>query len=263
MPLRLAVALIAMAAHAQWLDYPTQGVPRTPGGLPDLEAPAPRTPEGKPDFSGLWGPDTTGAIPSEFGGLVLPRGFTNIEALLPTGLPYRPEGRAVVAARRAEFNRNNPDGRCLPLSILQMHSNLFPRRILQVPGYLAILYEKNMLYRQIFTDGRPLPEDPQPAFFGYSSAKWDGDTLVVETIGLRDDSYADGGGNLLTDAARITERFRRPVFGRMEIQLTVNDPKAYTAPWTVTINQVIKLDTELLEYACLENQQYAPGKPGK
>ena len=245
-----------ISADGQWLNYPTPSVPRTPEGLPDLEAAAPRTIDGRPDFSGVWEPDAEGGTPSPFAAVVtLPAGFLNIEALAQGGLPYRPEARSVVAARRAANSKDNPDGKCLPLSIVQMHSHPFPRKILQVPGLLAILYEKNTLYRQIFTDGRPLPVDPQPSFFGYSSGKWVDDTLVVETAGFREDGWADGGGNLLTEAAHITERFYRPTYGRLEIQVTVDDPKAYSAPWTVTLRQHIKLDTDLLEYACLENQK--------
>ena len=120
---------------------------------------------------------------------------------------------------------------------------------------LAILYEKDVDYRQIFTDGRPLPIDPQPAYFGYSSGTWQGDTLVVQTTGFREGLWADGAGNLLTEAARVTERFRRPNFGTLQIEITVDDAKAYTAPWTITLNQRIKLDTELLEYVCLENDK--------
>ena len=120
---------------------------------------------------------------------------------------------------------------------------------------LAILYEKDVDYRQIFTDGRPLPIDPQPSYFGYSSGMWQGDTLVVQTTGFREGLWADGAGNPLTEAARVTERFRRPNFGTLQIEITVDDAKAYTAPWTITLNQRIKLDTELLEYVCLENDK--------
>jgi len=127
--------------------------------------------------------------------------------------------------------------------------------MLQGAGIVAILYEKGVNYRQIFTDGRPLPIDPQPSWFGYSSAKWEGDTLIVQTSGFRDGLWADSDGNPLTDAARVTERFRRPRFGTLEIEVTVDDVKAYTSPWTVKITQRIKLDTELLEYVCLENEK--------
>jgi hypothetical protein len=126
---------------------------------------------------------------------------------------------------------------------------------MQLPGIMAILYEKDVDYRQIFTDGRPLPVDPNPSWFGYSSGAWDGDTLVVQTSGFRDGLWADATGNPLTEAAKVTERFHRPTFGALQIDITVDDAKAYTAPWTITLNHRIKLDTELLEYVCLENDK--------
>jgi hypothetical protein len=129
---------------------------------------------------------------------------------------------------------------------------------MQLPGILAILYEKDVDYRQIFTDGRPLPVDPQPSYFGYSSGKWDGDALVIRTSGFREGLWADGDGNPLTEAAIVTERFRRPSFGTLQIEITVDDAKAYTAPWTITLHHRIKLDTELLEYVCLENDKFRP-----
>ena len=136
-----------------------------------------------------------------------------------------------------------------------MQTHPFMRRIMQTPGYVAILHERNMEYRQIFTDGRPLPKDPNPSWNGYSSAKWERDTLVVETIGFREGLWADYNGSPLTDAAKITERFRRPNFGTLEVEVTVNDPKAYTKPWTVTLTQTIVVDVDLLEYVCLENEK--------
>jgi hypothetical protein len=120
---------------------------------------------------------------------------------------------------------------------------------------LFILYEYNFSFRQIFTDGRPLPTDVVPAWNGYSTGRWDGDTLVVETTGLMDGQWLDTEGAVLTDAAKITERFRRPDFGHLEIQVTVDDPKAYTKPFTVTVNQILKADNDLMEYICLENEK--------
>lgn len=256
---------IATAIGAQWLNYPTARVPRLPNGQPNLTAPTPRTADGKPDFSGLWEPGTEEAETAPFvaGAALLPPEFTNIAARIKDGLPYKPWARELRNARQAENAKDNPDGKCLPLSILQLHSHPFPRKIVQVPGLIAILYEKNVLFRQIFTDGRPLPADPQPAFFGYSSANWDGDTLVVETTGFREDSWADGGGTPFTDAAKITERFRRPNYGNLEIDITVNDSKAYTAPWGFKVNQHIKLDTDILEYVCLENEKDREHMVGK
>jgi len=149
------------------------------------------------------------------------------------------------------------------MGILQNHTHPFPRKMIQVPGVLVILNEKDNTFRQIFTDGRTLPIDPQPSFMGYSSATWDGATLVVQTIGFREDGWADVAGNPITEAAKVTERFRRPNYGTLEIEFTVDDSKAYTSPWTIKLQQHIKLDTDLLEYVCMENQKDLPHLVGK
>ena len=263
----LAAAILAVTAPvaAQWLKYPTAGVPRLANGQPNLTAPAPRTPDGKPDFSGLWEPDTRwGTELSTFRtDVVFPAEWFNIGAQLKDGLPFRPWARDVRIARKADNSKDSPDGKCLPMGLFMDHSNRSPRKIVQISGLVVILYEKSFAYRQIFTDGRPLPTDPQPSFYGYSSGKWEGDTLVVQTVGLRDDAWADEEGTPITEAARVTEKFRRPNFGRLEIEVTVDDTKAYTAPWTVRLSQHIKLDTDLLEYVCRENEKDAPHIVGK
>jgi len=138
---------------------------------------------------------------------------------------------------------------------VRLHTFNSPKKIIQTPGLVVILSEYNGSYRQIFTDGRPLPLDPNPSWNGYSSGHWEGDVLVVETNGFRESLWLDNTGDPLTNAARITERFRRVNFGQLEIDLTVNDPKAYTKPWTVTLHQTIVLNTELLDYICLENEK--------
>jgi hypothetical protein len=138
-----------------------------------------------------------------------------------------------------------------------------PRKIVQLPALILILSERDVTYRQIFTDGRPLPKDPDPSWNGFSTAKWDGDTLIAQTIGLRDGTWLDRKGSHMTDAAKITERFRRVNYGRLEIELTVDDLKAYTQPWTVTLNQNIVLNTELLDYYCLDNERDAIHMIGK
>jgi len=144
-----------------------------------------------------------------------------------------------------------------------MHLHPYPRKMIQVPGLLLILLERNTEYRQIFTDGRPLPADPQPGYNGYSVGKWDGDTLVVESIGFKDGLWLDISGTPLTDAAKVTERFRRPNFGTLEIAVTVDDPKAYTKPWSIMVNQTIALDTDMLEFVCQENEKDVPHLVGK
>jgi hypothetical protein len=128
-------------------------------------------------------------------------------------------------------------------------------KFVHTPGLLLMLNEMNAGYRQIFTDARPLPEDPNPSLQGYSSGKWLGDTLVIDTAGLRDDTWIDWNGSVLTQAAKVREQIRRPDFGHLEIQVTVDDPKAYTKPWTVTLTQRIVVDTELIDEVCLENEQ--------
>jgi hypothetical protein len=257
MTVSVMVLLLPVTAWAQWLNYPTPGVPRLSDGQLNLSAPAPRTPDGKPDLSGLWEPDTRGATDISIfqTGVVFPPEWQNIGAQLKDGLPFRPWARSLRSARKADNSKDSPDGKCLPMGLFMDHSNRSPRKIVQVPGLTILLYEKSFVYRQIFTDGRPLPIDPQPSFYGYSSGKWEGDTLVVQTVGLRDEGWADEEGSPITEAAKVTERFRRPNFGSLEIELTVDDAKAYTAPWTIQLRQRIKLDTDLLEYVCGENEK--------
>ena len=255
-------ALGLEAAHAQWAPHPSKAVPHSNDGSPDLDAPAPRAADGKPDLSGVWqganalgGPSQPPPPPPPDGPPVA--GFLNVAQNIKDGLPFKPEGEALLKARRDTNGKDNPEAACLPMGILQFHTQGAPRKFVQTPDVLVILYEASMGVRQIFTDGRELPtDDPQPWWYGYSVGRWDGDTLVVETAGLRDDGWLDVFGTPLTDAARVTERFRRPTYGRMEIDVTIDDPKVYTRPWTVRVNQKIMPEQELLEFVCLENQRY-------
>jgi hypothetical protein len=260
----LAVAVLSLVLapapiFAQWIDTPTAGVPRTAKGEPDLGAPAPRAASGKPDLSGIWFsiefvPECSAAecIPQ---GVGLPLDATNIGRTLPDGLPYQPWAAALVATRTANRAQDDPHAHCLPPNFPRAFS--FPHyfKILTTPQVTVILHEFNATYRQIFTDGRALPVDPNPYWQGYSSGRWEGDTLVVETIGFRDDLWLDLSGSPLTSAAHVTERFKRVDYGHLQIELTVNDPKAYTRPWTVTLTKAIVLDTDLVEEVCLENEQ--------
>jgi hypothetical protein len=240
----------------QWLKYPTAGVPRTPSGLPNLGAPTPRTADGKPDLSGIWEADNTNPCPPE-GCPDMPgsREFINIGASLPGGLPYQPWAAELVKKRIAANGKDDPVTHCQPADALRLLT--FPpyRKILQLPALVVILSERDVTFRQIFTDGRALPKDPQPSFRGYSSGHWEGDTLVVRTGGFRDGMWLDRSGSPMTDAAQLTERFHRVNYGNLEIEITLDDPKAYTAPWTVTLHQFIVLNTELLEYFCQENEK--------
>jgi hypothetical protein len=259
---KVAVAAAAVLL-AQWLHYPTAGVPRTRSGQPNLSAPAPKMADGKPDFSGVW--ENDGYDPSRAEGLAggPPKTvFFDVANGLGGAPPYQPWAADIAAKRKSEFAKDNPDARCLPLGSLQMMAHPLPKKIVHTPGLLVILHERNMEFRQIFTDGRTLPVDPNPSWGGYSSGKWDKDTLVVQTTGFRDGLWADFNGSPLTDAAKLTERFRRPAYGRLDVEVTIDDPRAYTRPWTIHLNQHISLDTELLEYACLENEKDVTHFPG-
>lgn len=251
-----AVFAWAPSATAQWLTYPTPGVPTTSSGAPNLEAPTPRAPDGKPDLSGMWEPDKnrpcppTGCFDS-----VLSEQFMDIGWGLTGGLPYQPWAAALVKQRQQQNGKDDPNSNCLPVGALRIHTAPFIKKYVQIPGLVVILTERDVTYRQIFTDGRPLPVDPQPSYYGYSTGRWEGDTLVVRTTGFRDGIWLDRAGNLLTPAATITETFRRRDYGHLDIGVTVDDPGAYSAPWTTTINQTIVLNTELIDYHCLENER--------
>ena len=256
----LAAVVMTVAASplltAQWINYPTSGVPRTRSGSPDLHAPAPRTIDGRPDLSGIWEPERTRPCPP--GGCAdMPAGeqFFDLGWGEPGGLPYQSWAAELRKERRAQDGKDDLISRCLPTGVPRMHTIPLLRKIIQVPGLIVLLNEQNASYRQIFTDGRPLPVDPQPSWNGYSTASWDGDVLVVQTSGLRDGLWLDRSGSPMTDAARVTERFHRLDFGTMMIEFTVDDPKAYTRPWTVRLTHFLVLDTDLIDYICLENEK--------
>ena len=252
----VALAALVTPAFAQWVNYPTAGVPKLPNGKPNLSAPAPRAADGHIDLSGLWGAEINLPCPPEgCADLPLNRKFLDLGWDIKGGLPFQPWAAAAHAQRAGDNDKDAPSTRCLPYSNVQMHTTPLYRKMVQVPGILAILNEHDAFFRQIYTDGRPLPVDPQPSWRGYSSGKWEGETLVVQTIGFRDGQWLDMGGSPMTDAAKMTERFRRPDFGHLEIEITVDDPKAYTQPWTTTLKQVIVLNTELLDYICAENEK--------
>jgi hypothetical protein len=249
----IAALHLCSAASGQWLNYPTTGIPRTPDGKPNLSAPAPKTADGKPDLSGLWqsgsgGPDAQ---------------FRDVGSAIPGGLPFQPWAADLLKTRLTENSKDDPDGHCQPLGLVKMHLHPYPRRIIQVAGLTLLLFERDTAYRQIFTDGRPLPVDPQPGYNGYSIGKWEGEKFVVETIGFKDGLWLDISGTPLTDAAKVTERFHRPSFGKLEIEITVDDPKAYTKPWTIRLNQSMAVDTDMLEFVCQENERDARHLVGK
>lgn len=267
------IAALSPPVFAQWPAYPTPKVPKTADGKPDLNGPAPRTPDGKPDLSGIWeafrglGNGQRGAStgapapppppppPTPTNGPPLAT-FFNIGAGFKEGVPFTPWAADVHKKREQDNAKDNPDAHCLPLGLMQLHLHPQPRKIIQTPAVTIILYEAQGGVRQIFTDGRPLPNnDPQPWWYGYSIGRWEGDTLVVETTGFRDDVWLDVNGSPLTETGKITERFRRPNYGNLDIEITIEDPKAYTKPFTVKVDQRIMLDTELIEFVCSENEK--------
>ena len=264
-----AVLAMCTPAAAQWLNHPTSGVPKGRDGRPNLTAPAPRTAEATPDLSGLWRTRTIEVPGLEpltepvAGSYVFPPEFGNIAARLKGGLPYRPWALELWQSRQANLRLDSPAGKCQPVGILQRQTNPLPKKFIQVPGLLVILHEEDNEFRQIFTDGRSAPVDPLPAFNGYASGKWAGDALVVKTVGFKDEWWADRRGNPLTSAATVTEKFRRINYGNMEIEITVDDPTAYTQPWSVTLHQELALNTELMEYFCSENEKDRSHMRGK
>lgn len=241
-----------LPASAQWLKLPTQGIPHTTDGKPDLAAPAPRKPDGTPDLSGIWQTTST-------------KYLVNLAADLKTGeLPIQPWALALTNERKTELHgAEESDARCLPPGIPKLNVTPNPFKIIQEPGLVAILYEALGLYRQVFLDGRELRKDLNPTWLGYSIGKWDGDTLVVDTTGFNGVAWLDKAGHPATDALRVTERFRRVNFGHLEIKVTIDDPKAYAKPWSVTENMELQPDTELLEFVCNENEKDVRHMQGK
>lgn len=282
--------ILPSASFAQWPDYPSPNVPKTKDGKPDLTGPVPKAVDGHPDLSGIWefyrdrpnrpangaGPGrgaaanptptpTPGELARPIGGgtgfgAVAPssNSFFNIGFGMKDGLPFTPWAAEIRKQRMAGNNQDNPDAHCLPIGLMQLHQHPQPRKIIQTPGVTAILYEAQGGVRQVFTDGRPLPpKGVEPWWYGYSIGHWDGNSLVVETTGFRDDVWLDVEGSPLTNTGKMTERFTRVDYGHMNIDVTVEDPKAYTKPWTVTIKQRLALNTDLIEFICNENEKDA------
>ena len=231
------------SADAQWLNHPTPGIPRTKDGKPNLSAPAPRTADGKPDFSGVWGLD---AGPALF----------YIAGELKPGEADPAVGK-LLQAREENIQFDDPFVHCLPEGPRFSHFLAFPKKIVQTPNLVIVLGE-DLTYRQIFLDGRPLPKDPNPSFMGYSVGRWEGDTLVVESVGYKERTWLDFAGNPHSEQLRLTERWRRLDFGRLEIQETFVDPVYYKRPLNVKVTGTLVPDTDLLEYVCAENERDRP-----
>ena len=252
---RIAMAavlwLIPGSLGAQWLNFRTPGIPRTADGKPNLTVPAPRTPDGQPDLSGLWRPEPS------------PYRFDLIQDLKDEGV-FRPEAEAIFLKRVADFRREDPVTHCLPGGPLEDFTGGAVQlyRIIQSPTVVAIIYESGF-HRQIFTDGRELPKDPNPTWMGYSIGHWEGDTLVVESVGFNDRTWLDRVGHPHSEDLRVTERFRRVDFGHMQFQITYNDPKMLTKPLSISLGVNYAPDTEMLETVCNENERDTAHLAGK
>lgn len=255
----ITLASVCSPSLAQWLDFPTPGIQRTVDGGADLEAPTPRTAEGKPDFSGIWFSNVPSTVYCRQEDCIMEERMAgeqiNIGRNLPDGLPYTEWSKEIMVGRRADGGRYDPHTYCMPPNFPRAWTLPQYMKIVQTPELVVVLHEFNGAYRQIFMDGRELLDSPNPTWNGYSVAHWEGDTLVIETNGIRDDMWLDIQGSPITEAARVTERLTRPKFGIMQIELTVDDPKAYTEPWTVTLEHMIQTDTALLEEICLDNER--------
>jgi hypothetical protein len=243
------VLFIPGEACAQWLNYPTPGIPRTPDGKPNLAAPAPHTSDGKPDLSGIWTGPGAGSYDRNIARDLKPADI----------LPW---AEALYQKRVLDVGKDAPRANCLPDPFVYYHMVDFARFV-QAPGVIVVLYQgtTNSVHRTIFTDGRPLPKDPNPSWMGYSVGHWDGDTLVVETSGFNDRGWLDIEGHPHTEALRITERFHRHDFGHMDLQVTIDDPKTFTHPFSFHIDKTLAPDTDLIESVC-ENDTSTPHMRG-
>jgi hypothetical protein len=254
------VALIAGAvswagtgiAVAQWDPYPMKNVPRTADGKVDLNAPARKTADGKPDLSGFWMPRDVAKY------------LVNIAAdMKPGEVPLQPWAEQVYKERIENNGKDHPGVRCLPSGIPEKLSIPDGLKVVQTPDLIIFLYESRTIYRQVFMDGRPLPKNPQPTWKGYSIGRWEGDTLVVETIGQNGKTWLDMRGLPSTESLKVTERYTRPTIGRTDIEVTIDDPKAYTKPWSVKFSWRLVPDTDLIESICEENNKDLPHMVGK
>jgi hypothetical protein len=234
-----AIILCALTttATAQWMKYPTPGIPRTPNGKPNLTAPAPRTADGKPELSGLWQ-----RISLKY--------ERNVAADLKPG-EIQPWADALVRQRAEDLQKGSPGVQCLPWGP-STSTSARKAKIVQTPA-LILMLDEDLTYRQIFMDGRALETDPIPSWMGHSVGRWEGDTLVVETFGFNDRTWLDHDGHPNSEALRMTERYRRRDFGHMDIEVTLSDPQVYARPWTVALSAELMADTDLLESVCNES----------
>ena len=247
-------ALSCASLSAQWLGYPAKNIPRNKDGTPNLSAPAPRTADGRIDLSGVWEPadhpdDPAGGIE----GVRTPKYMVNVMRDFKGAVPFQPWAAELFKQRQANKMRDNPMIRCLPAGLPRLDAYSHPYKIIQTPDLIVILYESQTLFRQIFLDGRQHPDQPEPTWLGYSVGRWEEDALVVETIGFNDKTWLDGFGHPHSDAMKLTERFRRRDAGHMDIEVVIDDPRAYTQPIRYVQPQVLLPDGDLIEYICNEN----------
>lgn len=255
----VVLVICPVAAGGQWLNYPTPGIPRLPGGAPDLRAPAPRMPDGKTDFSGMWFANVPAKDYCREANCIqeerMAREQINLGIKLKDGLPYSEWSKEQMKIRRANGGREDPHTYCMPPNFPRAWTLPQHTRIVQTPGMMVMLHEFNGAYREVYLDGRPLPVNPNPTWNGYSTAHWEGDTLVIETNGIRDDMWLDIQGSPITESAHLTERLKRLNLGLMQVEIAVDDPKAYTKPWSVTIEMALQVDTQMLEEICMDNER--------
>jgi hypothetical protein len=274
-PLLVLFALLALfsaGAHAQWLNYPTPGTPRTRDGKPNLAAPAPRVADGKPDLSGVWHVEATSlaewrrlypglidtvialSVPGMELDTVSKYAANILMDFKPEESPMRPEAAAIF--RQRAIGGNPLVGKCLPVGIPVDGLVSEPNKIVQSPRLIVILYETDGTHRQIYTDGRALPaEVAQPSWLGYSAGKWEGDTLVVETAGFNDKTALDALGHPHSEALKIVERYHRRDFGHLDVEMTFDDPQMYTKPFTIKFTEDLLADSDIFEYFCDENEK--------
>jgi hypothetical protein len=238
-----AILVTSASLGAQWINMKTPGVPRTADGKVNLSAPAPKTADGKADLSGIWSPS------SKF--------LVNLAVdLKPDDVQMRPAALEIFNSRKDGAKSNEePDAHCLPQGVPKIDAAPVPWKIIQSPRQVTILYEAFTQFREVFTDGRELPKDPNPAWLGYSVGRWEGDTLVVDTTGFNGKAWLDSAGHPASDALHVTERFRRKDFGHLDLEITIDDPKMYVKPWTVKESPTLLPDSELLEFNCNENEK--------
>ena len=263
------LGLLGGTASAQWLNYPTPGIPRLPNGKPDLLAKAPRTRDGKPDLSGVWhvlsesidekkrlfGPGIGAiSVPGMEPDTISKYGINILFDFKPGEIVMTPEGQAIFDRRRKD-DSDLPTTHCLPMGTPLATLLSEVQKIVQTPGLVLVMHEIDGIPRQIYTDGRPLPANPAPSWLGSSVGRWDGDTLVVQTVGLNDRVWLDVAGHPRSEAMRMTERYRRRDVGHLDVEITFDDQEMYNRPFTVKVTHLLQADTDILEYVCNENEK--------